>query len=446
MKKGYATGNSEWYLKAFSSFEKDLNGLAVEPIHKKRKLALNNFKESGFPTQKNEEWKYTDVGPISETDFEPLTAFDASKYDVNSIKNFLFKDLDDHRLVFVNGHFADNLSTRETLSDKVQVSTIADAIKSNDIDVLTYLGQYARAEDDPFTALNTAFILNGTFIKVASGVIIDKPIHILFLSAAADQPVLHQPRNLIIVGEHSQISVIESYAPIDSQKYFTNVVTEIILKEQAVLEHFKIQTESQDAFHIGTIQVHQARSSNYKSHVYSFGGRVARNNINTTLDGEGIENTLNGLYIGNQNQVIDNHTTINHARPNCNSIELYKGILDDNARGVFNGKIFVRQDAQKTNAIQANNCILLSDNAAIDTKPQLEIFADDVRCTHGATVGQLDEDAFFYMRARGIEKTTARNLLIHAFAADVFDRIEVDPIREKILDIFIEKLHTIKPE
>jgi Fe-S cluster assembly protein SufD len=254
------------------------------------------------------------------------------------------------------------------------------------------------------------------------------------------------PRNLIIAGENAQLKLIETYAGLSNSTYFTNAVSEIVVARNAHVEHFKVQQESESAYHIGSTYIDQQRDSNYKSYNFVFGGHLVRNNFSTTLSDEGIECTLNGLYIGVNDQHIDNHTVIDHARPNCHSEELYKGILDDQAHGVFNGKIYVRQDAQKTNAIQSNNIILLSDDAAIDTKPQLEIFADDVRCTHGATIGQLDENAYFYLRSRGIDKKRARQLLIYAFASDVIDRVEIEPLRTKLSELLAEKLHTVRPE
>jgi len=257
---------------------------------------------------------------------------------------------------------------------------------------------------------------------------------------------LTSPRNLIVVGKSSELTLVETYATIDEGTYFTNSVGEIVVGENAQLKRYRIQIEGENAYHISRTYVEQHRSSRFIDHSISLGGKLSRNDIVSVLKAENGMSVLNGLYIGNHDQHIDNHTTIDHARPHCESHELYKGILDDKAKGVFNGKIFVRPDAQKTNAIQSNNCILLSDEATIDTKPQLEIFADDVKCTHGATIGQLDEDAFFYMRSRGIEKSRARNLLIYAFVSEILDQVEVNSVREKVIDWFSEKLHRDRPE
>jgi Fe-S cluster assembly protein SufD len=444
MSKSFIPGNTEFYLRAFKTFENGLNGQANTEIHKIRKTAIQNFINLGYPSNKNEEWKYTDVSTLAQVDFKPAVDDPTKKTKSSDFNHYLFSDMDCYLLVFVNGRFAPELSSRDPLQSGVDIKPLDTAIKEDDKIINRYITRYANFEKESFTALNTAFIQDGAFIKVKDGITVNKSIHILYLTTGDDSNLLTHPRNLFITGENSQLKLIETYAGLSKEVYFTNGVTEIILNPHAHIEHFKVQLESEIAYHIAMTQVHQDRGSNYTSHSFSIGGGLVRNNINVILDEEGCESTLNGLYVANQNQHIDNHTSIDHIKPHCNSHELYKGILDDKARGVFNGKIYVHPNAQKTNAIQANNCILLSDNANMDTKPQLEIYADDVKCTHGATIGQLDEDAFFYMRSRGIEKTKARNLLIYAFASDVIDRIQIDAMRERIAKLFADKLHTIK--
>lgn len=444
MKKLHIMGNVDWYAKEFSEFESKLNGQATTDLHNIRKKAIKSFVDLGYPTTKNEEWKYTDVTSLAEHNFYYFQEPVANLVDSEDIKRFKFSDLDCYTLVFVNGQFVPGLSNN-TAPSNVIMKSIGAAYNNNREIISEYLSHYARFDSDSFTALNTAFLQDGTLIYVPNDVVLDKPIHILYLSKTNEKHVLTQPRTIIVAGQNSQVKIIETHADLDNGIYFANVVDEVVLHSNATVEHFKLQLESKHAYHIATTQVHQERDSNYTSHLFSAGGSLVRNNLNSVLDASGAQCILNGLYIANDNQHVDTHTVIDHAKPHCNSHELYKGILNDRAGGVFNGKIYVRPDAQKTNAIQANNCLLLSDDATIDTKPQLEIYADDVKCTHGATVGQLDEEAFFYLRSRGIDKEVARNLLIYAFASDVIDRIEIDQVRERMANLLADKLHTIKP-
>jgi Fe-S cluster assembly protein SufD len=444
MKKINMSGNVEWYRNAFAEFEKYLNGQSDSDLHMIRRSAIQNFTKLGYPTTKNEEWKYTDISSLAALNFDPTQNKESKPIEKQEFDKFRFGNLDCYVMTFVNGYFVAKLSST-TLPQNIVMQPISSALLHHSDIIAKYLTNYARFDLDSFSALNTAFLQEGAFVHVRKGAVLKKPIHIIFLSKESQNQILTQPRNLIIAEENSQVKIIQTHASLDSGTYFANAVDEVILNNNAVVEHFKLQLESENAYHISTSQVYQERSSNYVSHYFSAGGHLVRNNINSVLDAEGAECTLNGLYIANHNQHVDNHTVIDHAKPHCNSHELYKGILDDKASGVFNGKIYVRTDAQKTNAIQANNCLLLSDNASIDTKPQLEIYADDVKCTHGATIGQLDEDAYFYMRSRGIDTIKARNLLIFAFAGEVIDRIDIAPIREKIADLFVAKLRTIKP-
>jgi Fe-S cluster assembly protein SufD len=445
MGKSFISGNTDFYLRAFKTYENTLNGQANSEIHKIRKTAIQNFVNLGYPSKKNEEWKYTDISDLARIDFNPAVNTPAKKIKSSDIKQYQFTDLDCHLLVFVNGRFVPELSSHDPLESGIDIKPLDTALKDDDAIINSSITRYANFEKESFTALNTAFIQDGACIKVKDGITVKKPIHLLYLTRADENNLLTHPRNLFIAGENSRLKLIETYAGLSKEVYFTNSVTEIILDSHAQIDHLKVQLESESAYHIAMTQVQQSRGSEYTSHSFSIGGGLVRNNIHVVLDAEGCETTLNGLYVANQNQHVDNHTSVDHSKPHCNSHELYRGILDDNARGVFNGKIYVHPNAQKTNAIQANNCILLSDGANIDTKPQLEIYADDVKCTHGATIGQLDEDAFFYMRSRGIEKTKARNLLIYAFASDVINRIPDGAIRERIADLFADKLHTSKP-
>jgi Fe-S cluster assembly protein SufD len=446
MRKTYTKGNTDWYLNTFKTFEAGLNGQAETSVHNLRKQAMLTLEDLGFPTTKHEEWKYTNVSPIIENNFTLSQSYKPGMLKSQDIAKYHFDGLENSCFVFINGHFASDLSNISGLKDSVELKSLDTAISENNNHVMQLLTKYASPEDDSFISLNTAFMQDGAFIKVPDGVDISQPIHLLFLSIPGKNPQVNFPRNLFVIGQSSRIKIVETYAGIDDCIYFTNSVNEIVIGENAELERYKIQIESDQAYHVSALHVSQERDSRFIDHNISLGGSLVRNNIASEFKAQGGSCVLNGLYIGTHKQHIDNHTAIDHAKAHCESHELYKGILDEKARGVFNGKIYVRPDAQKTNAIQANNCILLSDTATIDTKPQLEIFADDVKCTHGATIGQLDEDAYFYMRSRGINKTMARNLLIHAFASEVLDKINIDPIRESIADLFIDKLHTVRPE
>jgi Fe-S cluster assembly protein SufD len=336
-----------------------------------------------------------------------------------------------HRLTFVNGRYAPQLSQDWRLPNGVTLGSLAEHIANGSELVQEHLGRYAvRTAPSPFTDLNTAFLQDGVFLHVPNGIEIEAPIHLLFLSQPSEGAVVSHPRNLIIVGSSSRVTLIEHYASTHGGEYFTNTVTEIVAGKNANIDHYKLQLESEAAFHVSTTQVQQERDVHFASHMFDFGGRLVRNNSNAVMGGENIECTLNGLYLIDRQQHVDNHTVMDHAQPHCNSYEVYTGVLSGSSRGVFNGKIFVRRDAQKTDAKQSNRNLLLSNDALVNTKPQLEIFADDVRCTHGATIGQLDEDAEFYLRARGISKENARGLLVYAFASDVLNGVNIEPLRE----------------
>jgi Fe-S cluster assembly protein SufD len=421
--------NNDLYVTSFELFEKNLNGEATSWVHSIRKDALSKFNELGFPTIRNEEWKYTNITPIAKEQFKTVSKLEKSRMPVELVHSYSYNNLDCHLLVFIDGHMSRDLS-RIVVPQHVRVESLADALAADSEVVRRHLARYANFEHNAFTALSTAFLNDGAFIHVPDNTILDKPIHLLFLSSGRKDPFVTYPRNLIVIGKNSEASVIETYAGEVDNIYLTNSVTEVFVDEYAILEHYKIQEESERAYHIASTHVYHRAKSTFSSNSISLGGSITRNNPTAVLDAEGVESTLNGLYLGTGKQLIDNHTTIDHAKPHCNSHELYKGILDGQARGVFNGKIFVRLDAQKTDAKQTNKALLLSDTATVDTKPQLEIFADDVKCTHGATIGQLDENALFYLQSRGIERTLARDILTYAFASDVIDRIKIKNIRD----------------
>jgi Fe-S cluster assembly protein SufD len=427
------------YLASFAQLAKELGAQERTPIDRLRQAAIARFTELGFPTLHDEEWRFTNVAPLAKTPFQPAKRSIPKNLTLEKLEAITFGALDCHRLTFVNGYFAPELSVIRT-ENGLALRSLKEVLQGDFELVEPFLAKYADYQEHVFSALNTAFFGDGAFVNIARGKVIEKPIHLLFVSIPSSQPVMSHPRTLIVAGVNSQATIVESYVSLeDTEKpaaFFTNAVTEAVLAENAVVDHYKIQRESKKAFHVATFQVQQGRSSNFSSHSIALGGSLARNEVNAVLDAEGCECTLNGLYMAGGRQLMDNHTRIDHAKPHGTSHELYKGILDDTARGVFNGKIYVHQDAQKTDAKQTNRTLLLSDDAVINTKPQLEIFADDVKCTHGASIGQLAEEAIFYLRSRGIDKEDARSLLTFAFANDIIGRIKIEPIRaqlEKIL-------------
>ena len=388
---------------------------------------MARFQTLGFPTTKNEDWHFTSVAPIAERTFRPAAA--GGVIERGDIDRFNFGQSGWRTVVFVNGAFSKDLSSDAPLGDQVRVTSLASSIKAGTAGIDRYIGKIATFEQHAFTALNTAFMNDGAFIEIGADAVVEQPIHLLFFS---DGEGVSHPRNLIVTGRHSRATVIESYVSLGNSAYFTNAVTEISLGEGSHLDHYKLQRESESAFHVGTVQVREERDSQLHSFSLAVGGSLARTNIYTSLDGDAATCTLNGLYLTDGAQHVDNQTSIEHIAPNCPSHELYKGVLDGRSHGVFNGKVYVHPEAQKTDGKQSNNNLLLSPTARVDTKPQLEIFADDVKCTHGATVGRLDELAMFYLNSRGIGPETARILLTYAFAADVLETIELEPLRVEL--------------
>lgn len=428
-----------WYIENFEKFENSLNGGASGVIHELRKDAISNFSRLEFPTTKNEEWKYTSIAPLLKHTFIP-SSYKSGITD-NQVQNLLFSGLDSILLVFVNGYYSEHLSDIKRLPAGVIAGSIAEAIKNNSDIVTKHFSKYADYKEQIFTALSTAFTKDGAFIFIPDGKILEIPIHILYLSLSNKEKILSQPRNLFVTGKNTQATIIEQYASLDEGIYFTNTVSEIFTGENSTLDHIKLQNESRNAFHIARMEVEQESNSNFSSNMISFGASLSRNDINTRFNNKGGECWLNGLFMIEGDQLFDVHTNIDHASPHCNSREHYKGILDGKSHGVFNGKVMVRRDAQKTNAFQENNNIILSDSALVNTKPQLEIFADDVKCSHGATIGQLDDEALFYLKARGIGEKIARGMLIHAFTSDVVNSIKVEPIKNHLEEILTNKFN-----
>ena len=429
----------DWYLSNFGEFEKRLNGGKESFVHTKRKEALSNFSRLEFPTRKDEEWKYTSIAPLLRYNFVP--SYKKKEVSKDFIKSLLFDELEHSLIVFINGRYSAENSDLLNLPKGVIVGSIAEEMKKNNEVLQKHFGKYANYQNHIFTALSTAYTDDGAFIYIPSGKIVEEPIHIVFIAASEDEKILVQPRNLFVAEKSSQVTIIEHYVSADEGIHFTNAVTEIVAEENAVVDHIKLQEESKKAFHIARMEVDQERNSSFASHLISTGADLSRNEFNARFNDEGGECKLNGLFMIDGTQLFDAHTLMDHAKPRCNSHEHYKGILDDQSRGVFNGKVIVRQDAQKTNAFQENNNILLSDQALVNTKPQLEIFADDVKCSHGATIGQMDDDAKFYLKSRGIGEEASKGILLHAFASDVITSIKTEAIRNYVEKLITEKFN-----
>jgi Fe-S cluster assembly protein SufD len=425
---------------AFTESEHELLRGARPALQRLRKSAIANFGEIGFPTERNEDWKFTSVAPIVRTPFLLPPPEDAET--ANTLRTNLIHEGPGATLFSADTNRPFLLRGSQPLPEGVLVMSLAEALVEHPELVEPHLGQHADFKSHPFVALNTAFWRDGAFVYVPPGKVVEAPIQLSQVVAAfnKDAPYLWYRRALIVLGRGSQATVVESYSG-PGVTYATNAVSEIVLGEGAVLDHYKVQEEPTTAFHLACTQVVQARSSNFSTHYIGFGGSLVRNEVRVLFTGEGAEATVNGLYQASGTQHADNSTVIDHAKPHCASHELYKGILDGKARGVFNGRIFVRQDAQKTDAKQTNQTLLLSDDATINTKPQLEIYADDVKCTHGATVGQLSEEQTFYLRSRGLGLEEARALLTFAFANDVINRIKVSALRERLERILLEVRH-----
>jgi Fe-S cluster assembly protein SufD len=427
------------YLKAFDGFEAQAKQPAwVFPM---RKAGLARFAELGFPTLQQEDWRFTNVAPIARLPFKPVLQASSNSLTLEAIADFTFGKLAASRLVFVDGHYVAELSAPAgPQSQGVIISSLAAALAGDSGLIKDHLARHAQGEDNPFVALNAAFFQDGGFVYVPPGQRVEAPVHLLFISTAEEAGATAHPRNLILAEKGSAVTVLESYNSLAEASYFTNAVTEMILGEGAAVEHVKFQDEGRNAYHVAAIHAHLGRGSNFIAHSIATGARLSRNNILTTLAGEGVECVLNGLYLTRGDQLADHHMVVEHAQPHCNSHEYYNGILDGHSKGVFHGRILVRRAAQKTDAKQTNKNLLLSDDATVDTKPQLEIYADDVKCTHGATIGQLNEESIFYLRARGIGAETARRMLIHAFAGEIVERIRHAPAREELDGLVWDRL------
>jgi len=420
-------GAKERYLTAFDQLKERLPGGGAPWVRALRDGAASQFDAKGFPTPRLEDWKYTNVGPIEKRYFEFPEAGPARPTGA-WLQDLTLNDFEGAVLVFVNGRFCPAGSRLSPLPEGVAVGPLADALENGPEPLSAHLGRYADPAANAFAALNTALMEEGAYIHVPAGTSVDAPVLLVYAVTGERQLITH-PRNLIVTGDNSRLAVIEHYVGIDASTYFTNAVTEVVAGPGAVVDHYKLQRESEAAYHVATLQVHQGKDSRFTSRNFSLGARLARNDINVLLGAAGADCTLDGLYMARGRQHVDNHTYVDHAVSHCSSREYYKGVLDGRGRAVFNGRIMVRQDAQQTDAHQSNHNLLLSESAEVDTKPQLEIFADDVKCSHGATVGHLDGDALFYLRSRGVDERSARSLLTYAFARELVGRAAIPPVR-----------------
>jgi Fe-S cluster assembly protein SufD len=396
-----------------------------------REQGLARFVEQGYPTTKNEDWHFTSPAPIADAEFPVLVGDASGEVNAADLLPFTFGHAEWPTLVFVNGRFDAALSNRATLPG-LTLLPFGEAFASHDDVLERYLGRITTMDGQPFTALSTAFLGDGALVVVGKEMELEQPVHLLFVTDATAARTTVTPRVVVVAERHSRATVLESYVSLGEAPYLTNVVTELEIADGATLHHYRLQRESPRAFHVGTVEARQGRDSHLVQFSFATGGALARQNVYTGLHGEGCGATLNGLYMLNGEQHCDHQTRIEHAQPNCYSREVYKGILDGASHGVFNGKVYVHPIAQKTDGKQTNNTLLLSERAHIDTKPQLEIFADDVKCTHGATVGRIDQNALFYMKSRGVSAEQARRLLTYAFAADVLETIECEPVKEAL--------------
>ena len=425
-----ANNGTELLVEKFSKFE----AASPQPkwLQPLRKAGLACFAELGFPKLSDEDWRFTNVAPIAKLPFTLAPEATVNGAESKAINDSVFAKLSGHRLVFVNGFFSAKLSNIKPVSGGARIENLSAALAKDSALIEKHLGKYAHTANNTFAALNQAFFSDGAFIFVPAGVTVAEPVQLIYISSAKNSGETILPRNLVIAEANSKLTVVESYISTGNVAYFTNAVTEILAGDNAAVEHIKLQDEAADAFHIATIAGEFGRASNVTVHSFALGAKLSRINIRAKLAGEGLECILNGLYLTRGEQLADHHMIVEHAQPHCASHEYFNGILDDKSKGVFHGRIYVHPIAQKTDAKQTNKNLLLSDDATADTKPQLEIYADDVKCTHGATIGQLNAESIFYLRSRGLDTETARRMLIHAFAGEIIERIKCEPAREVI--------------
>ncbi|MGA9407178.1 MAG: Fe-S cluster assembly protein SufD [Bacteroidota bacterium] len=431
----------EKYLTDFHAFEN--NGASHDPSWLKsvRLSGIGKFSELGFPTVKQEDWRFTNILPLTKFSFQHASKIHLPKVSHSDIKKHIIQESSKSVLVFINGHYSKDFSNVSALPKEIVAGSLAESVQVHGDLIRGYLGKHLPLQRHPFAALNTAFIHDGAFVYVPEESNAASPIQLLFVSLPQrDSLVASYPRNLVIAEKKSAATIVERYVPLSEEIYFTNAVSEIFIENESAVDYIKIQSESEKAFHIGTMQAEQGSQSRFTAFSLALGGAIARNDININVNGEQCETMLDGLYLPANDQLVDHHTFIDHTQPNCSSREIFKGIITGSSRSVFNGKIFVRKEAQKTDSKQTNKNLLLSDKATVDTKPQLEIFADDVKCTHGATVGGLDDASLFYVKSRGISEEAGRALLTVGFASEVTNYINNEALRKHVDSLVIERL------
>lgn len=434
-----ATREKSIYLEAFDARAARQGEAAW--LERLREEAMRRFEQLGFPTTFEEEWKYTNLAGLAKTPFE--TAFQKNvELSASDLDAFVYAEARASRLVFVNGIFRRELSSLEALPGGVAAENLSDALRGEHSEgVRERLARYADYSENSLTALNTAFISEGAFLFIPRGVRVAAPVHLLFITASEDSPIASFPRVLVVAEAQSEATIIESYASAGEGRYWTNAVVEVALEDGARLEHYKVQRESLKAFHTATTQVEVGGASVFDTTTITLGAELSRHNVNVRMRAAGAQVHVDGLYMVGTNQHTDTHSLIEHAEPYCTSRQLYKGILDGKSRAVFNGKVFVREGALQTDAQQTNRNLLLSNEARVDTKPQLEIFADDVKCAHGATVGQLEEEELFYLISRGLRPELAQNLLTYGFAEEVVNKIRIESIKAQLDEAVLNRLH-----
>ncbi len=438
-------GTRESYVERLSEFLDSGRRDAPGWVTDLRRDAISGFGKLGFPTLRDEEWRFTNLEALRRGSFS-IAENGISEVSKKTVDSYGFSGLDCLRLVFVNGRFASSLSDAGDAGDGILVKSLSEAIREDGDLVRDHLAKYADYEKDAFISLNTSYFEDGVFVYVPDGTISEKPVHVLHVATDEGRPLFINPRNLIIVGQSSAAKVIEHYVSLSQSVYFSNVVTEVVCGENANLEHYRLEFESQKAFNFSTLRVNQQKNSNITSHSILCGGAIVRNNVHPVLAGEGCNSDIYGLFISEGRQHMDNFMRVEHASPHCDSRQFYNGVLDGRSKGVFHGRILVHEGAGKTDAKQTNRNLLLSDTAQIDTKPQLEIYNDDVKCTHGATIGQMDEEALFYLCSRGIPMRKAKIIMLRAFTNETFEHMSIDSVREalesKVMDWFERRLET----
>jgi len=430
-----ATQAPEKYLEAFED-SKARTGAQPRWLQSLRQKAFESFSDVGFPTTHDEDWRFTKVSVVSGTPFELAEPATVSREQLEPFGISQFTP----RLVFVNGLFARELSTIAALPKGVKIGSVAAQAAESPEVVQQHLGRYLNLERDAFAALNSAFIEDGLYVEVPDGAVVEQPIYAVFVTVPGSTPSMNHPRNLVIAGKNAQVTIVEDYVSLGEGATLSNAVTELIAGENAQVEHYMIVREGEQSYNFSTLRIQQGRAAKVATHSLLLSGALVRNNVHPVLAGEGSECLINGLFMANGRQHMDNYMLVEHASPHCDSRQFYNGILNGNSHGVFHGRIIVHKDAQKTDAKQTNRNLLLSDEAQIDTKPQLEIYADDVKCTHGATIGRVDENALFYLRSRGLDEASARHVLLLAFANECLERMNSQPVRDHLERLVVDGL------